>query len=444
MMALKGNTRTNTKTNARSSGKAGAEKKSSSSAKPRASLPARGTPDFQLLILTLLLVGFGLVMVFSSSSSLTLASNKFGNDPLYFIKRQVVWVVLGTFVMFTVMNIHFSKFKKWYAPLFILTLILLLLVAFTERINGAKSWLSIGSLGIQPTELAKLSIILYLAALITKKGERFRDLRTGYIPVMVIVGIVAGLIMMQPDLGSCLILVATSGLVIYAGGASMKHILGSIALLILGVGIVMGAKMGIDALSPAPSTSAISDSYKLDRITAFLDPLADESDSGFNIVQSLIAFGEGGTSGIGFGQSVQKLHYLRYPYTDFIFAIVGEELGFIGTSIFLLLYLYFIWRGILIALRCTDPFGTLVGVGIMGLIAIQAFVNIGGVTKTIPLTGVTLPFISYGGSSLLVSMLCMGIMLSISRESTRPAKEEVTKSVTTVREIRNARTAGGR
>ncbi len=412
-------------------------------AKAKASLPSRGTPDFQLLILTLLLVGFGLVMVFSSSSSLTLASDKFGNDPLYFIKRQVMWVAMGTVVMFTAMNIHYSKFKKWYAPLFVLTLILLLLVAFTERINGAKSWLSIGKMGIQPTELAKLSIILYLSALITKKGERFRDLRTGYIPVMVIVGIVAGLIMMQPDLGSCLILVATSGLVIYAGGASMKHILGSIALLVLGVGIVMGAKMAVDSLSPASNTAAVEGSYKLDRITAFMDPLADESDSGFNIVQSLIAFGEGGTTGTGFGQSVQKLHYLPYPYTDFIFSIVGEELGFIGTSIFLLLYLYFIWRGILIALRCTDPFGTLVGIGIMGLIAIQAFINIGGVTKTIPLTGVTLPFISYGGSSLLVSMLCMGIMLSISRESTRPVKEEVTKSVT-VREIRNARSAGGR
>ncbi|WP_342439766.1 putative lipid II flippase FtsW [Paenibacillus sp. FSL L8-0436] len=402
----------------------------------KVSLPKRGTPDFQLLILTLLLVGFGLVMVFSTSSSLTLASQKFGNDSLYFVKKQVVFVILGTIVMFTVMNIHYSKFKKWYVPIFILTLILLLVVAFTERINGAKSWLSIGKLGIQPTELAKLSIILYLSALISKKGERLRDLRTGYIPVMVIVGIVAGLIMMQPDLGSCLILVATSGLVIYAGGASMKHILGSIALLVLGVGLVMGAKTAIDSLSPPTSENIAANDYRKDRISAFLDPAQDASDSGYNILQSLIALGEGGTTGSGFGQSVQKLHYLPYPYTDFIFAIIGEELGFVGTSIFLLLYLYFIWRGILIALRCTDPFGTLVGIGVMGLIAIQAFVNIGGVTKTIPLTGVTLPFISYGGSSLLVSMLCMGIMLSISRETNRPAKEEVTKSVTTVRGVR--------
>ncbi|CAH1055706.1 putative lipid II flippase FtsW [Paenibacillus pseudetheri] len=405
--------------------------------KQNVSLPKRGTPDFQLLILTLLLVGFGLVMVFSASSSLTLASSKFGNDPLFFMKRQMIWIVLGIVVMFIAMNIHYSKFKKWYVPIFIITVILLLIVAFSERINGAKSWLSIGKLGIQPTELAKISIILYLSALITKKGERFRDFRTGYIPVMVIVGIVAGLIMMQPDLGSCLILVATSGLVIYAGGASMKHILGSIALLVLGVGIVMGAKAAIDSLSPASDKVAANQDYRKGRIQAFIDPYQDAEGEGYNIIQSLTALGQGGVSGSGFGKSIQKLDYLKYPYTDFIFPVIGEEFGFVGTALFLMLYLYFIWRGILIALRCKDPFGTLVGIGIMGLIAIQAFVNIGGVTKTIPLTGVTLPFISYGGSSLLVSMLSMGIMLSISRETNLPAKEEVTKSVTTVRQVRS-------
>lgn len=405
--------------------------------KQNVSLPKRGTPDFQLLILTLLLVGFGLVMVFSASSSLTLASSKFSNDPLYFMKRQMIWIVLGIVVMFTAMNIHYSKFKKWYVPIFIITVILLLFVAFSERINGAKSWLSIGKLGIQPTELAKISIILYLSALITKKGERFRDFRTGYIPVMVIVGIVAGLIMMQPDLGSCLILVATSGLVIYAGGASMKHILGSIALLVLGVGIVMGAKAAIDSLAPASEKVVANQDYKKGRIQAFIDPYQDPEGEGYNIIQSLTALGQGGVNGSGFGKSIQKLDYLKYPYTDFIFPVIGEEFGFVGTALFLMLYLYFIWRGILIALRCKDPFGTLVGIGIMGLIAIQAFVNIGGVTKTIPLTGVTLPFISYGGSSLLVSMLSMGIMLSISRETNLPAKEEVTKSVTTVRQVRS-------
>jgi len=254
--------------------------------------------------------------------------------------------------------------------------------------------------------------------------------------VMVIVGIVAGLIMLQPDLGSCLILVATSGLVIYTGGASLKHIFGSIALFLLGLGLVMGVGAVIDSFSPTAEKTAGIQDYQQDRLDAFIDPFEDPQGSGYNIIQSLTALGQGGINGAGFGQSVQKLHYLRNAYTDFIFAVIGEELGFIGTSLFLLTYLYFIWRGIVISIRCTDPFGTLVGIGVMGWIAIQAFVNIGGVTKTIPLTGVTLPFISYGGSSLLVTMLAMGIILSISRETNLPAKEEVTKSVTTVRQLR--------
>ncbi|MNM14765.1 Lipid II flippase FtsW [compost metagenome] len=386
--------------------------------------PSKGAPDFQLLILTLLLVGFGLIMVFSSSSSLF-----FKNDALYFLKRQIIWVFLGCFVMFTVMNIPYSRFKKWYGPLFLITLVLLLFVASADRINGASSWLNIAGLGIQPTELAKLSIILYLSALISKKGERLRDLRSGYIPVMVIVGVVAGLIMLQPDLGSCLILVATSGLVIFAGGASLKHILASIGLVILGFGLVFGGKMAIDSISSHPQQVQAEQDYRKGRIQAFIDPFTVADGAGYNIIQSLTALGEGGVGGAGIGKGVQKLYYLPYPYTDFIFAVIGEELGFVGTLLFLLVYLYFIWRGVLVALRCKDSFGTLVGIGIMGMIAIQAFVNIGGVTNTIPLTGVTLPFISYGGSSLLVTMLSMGILLNISRGSSRPVKEEHVKSV---------------
>ncbi|MNB66734.1 Lipid II flippase FtsW [compost metagenome] len=386
--------------------------------------PSKGAPDFQLLILTLLLVGFGLIMVFSSSSSLF-----FKNDALYFLKRQLIWAGLGCFVMFTVMNIPYSRFKKWYGPLFLITLALLLFVASAERVNGASSWMNIGGLGIQPTELAKVSIILYLSALISKKGERLRDLRSGYIPVMVIVGVVAGLIMLQPDLGSCLILVATSGLVIFAGGASLKHILASIGLVILGFGLVFGGKMAIDSLSSHPQQAQAEQDYRQGRIQAFINPFQDADGAGYNIIQSLTALGEGGVGGSGIGKGIQKLYYLKYPYTDFIFAVIGEELGFVGTLLFLLVYLYFIWRGILVALRCKDSFGTLVGIGIMGMIAIQAFVNIGGVTNTIPLTGVTLPFISYGGSSLLVTMLSMGILLNISRGSSRPVKEEHVKSV---------------
>lgn len=402
-------------------------------------LRKRGTPDFQLLILTFLLVGFGLVMVFSASSSLTISSSKFNNDPLYFTKKQFVWALLGTIVMFIAMNIHYSKYKKLFVPMFFVTVVMLAIVPFTKSVNGARSWLGVAGMGIQPTELAKITIILYLSALIVKKGERFRDLRTGYIPVMVIVGFVAGLIMMQPDLGSTMILVATSAIIIYAGGASLKHMLASAALLILGASLVLGANYLIKSITHSDSAQEQSGSnYKVGRITAWIDPYQDEKGDGYNLIQSLTAIGNGQVTGAGFGKSIQKLNYIKNPYNDFIFPVMAEEFGFIGTSLFLLIYIYFIWRGILIALRCTDPFGTLVGIGIMGLFAIQAFVNIGGVSQTIPLTGVTLPFISYGGTSLLIMMFSMGIMLSISRQVNLPAQQEVVKSVNIKRDYRRS------
>ncbi|MMZ61556.1 Lipid II flippase FtsW [compost metagenome] len=225
-----------------------------------------------------------------------------------------------------------------------------------------------------------------------------------------------------------MILVATAGLIIFAGGANLKHIMGSIALLVLGASIVMGVGALWDKINPGDTADTGSD-YKMGRIQAYLDPWADPQHTGYNLIQSLTAIGHAGVTGTGFGQGIQKLHYLPNAYNDFIFSVIGEEFGFLGTLIFLLFYIYFIWRGLLVSLRCQSAFGTLMGVGIMGLIAIQAFVNIGGVTRTIPVTGVTLPFISYGGSSLLVMMVAMGIVLSISRQSSLPAKQERTKSV---------------
>lgn len=399
----------------------------------------RGTPDFQLLILTLLLVGFGVIMVFSSSSSVALLNKEYNFDSLYFVKRQSAFAVLGLFIMLVAMNIKMEKYKKLFVPLFFITILLLIIVLFTGSLNGAKSWLRFGSVGFQPTELAKISIILYLSALIVKKGDRFRDLRTGYIPVTVIVGFVAGLIMLQPDLGSCFILVATSGLIIYSGGASVKHITASIILLVLGASIVfgIGSLFGGDSDSANGQATAAKQDYKIGRFQAFLNPEKYRQGTGYNLVQSLQAIGEGGISGSGFGKGIIKLHYLPNSFNDFIFSVIGEEFGFIGTAIFLMLYLYFIWRGMIIALRCHDPFGTLVGTGIMGLIAIQAFINIGGVTQTIPITGVTLPFISFGGSSLLVMMFSMGIMLSISRENTKQAVQERTTGVAVRNEVPN-------
>ncbi|CAM3951538.1 putative lipid II flippase FtsW [Paenibacillus alkaliterrae] len=377
----------------------------------------RGRPDFLLLILTLLLVGFGLVMVFSASSSVAVVDPRI-NDALYFTKRQLMWAGLGTFIMLFMMNLRYQIYKKAFMLFFIPVMIMLMLVPFvSESINGARSWFGIGNLGIQPTEPAKLALILYLGALISKKGEKFRDFKKGLLPVIVIVGFICGLIMLQPDLGSCLVIAACATIMIMAGGANLKHVFLTASAVVLFFTVVISLTMAI-----SPDTWQEKWQYRIDRFTAFKDPLADAQGTGWQLVSSLQALGHGGITGAGFGESIQKLHYLKYPYNDFIFSIIAEEFGFIGSTFFLLFYLLFLWRGLIVALRSPDQYGTVVGVGIIGLIAMQAFINIGGVTGAIPLTGVTLPFISYGGSSLLVTLMSMGVLLSISRESNKVEK----------------------
>jgi cell division protein FtsW len=232
------------------------------------------------------------------------------------------------------------------------------------------------------------------------------------LPTLVIIGLYCGLIMLQPDFGSTVVLALIAATVILLGGANLKHFF---TLSLFGIFLA--------SLVVVIPFLANHENFRSDRITAFLDPWADPLKSGYHITQSLMAFGHGGINGTGFGQSIQKLGFLPAPHNDFIFAIIGEELGFIGSSFFLLFYLLFLWRGILICLRCKDSFGSLVGVGIMGMIGIQALINLGGVTNTIPLTGVTLPFISYGGSSILVLMASIGIVLGLSREQNKDEAE---------------------
>ncbi len=371
----------------------------------------RGTPDFVLLSLTFILLGFGIVMVFSASSAT--AAFQF-DDALYFTKKQIVWAILGSFLMLFFMNVRYSKLKNWFIPYFIFIVILLILVLmFGSELNGAKSWLQLGPINIQPSEFAKLGIIIYLANLIHKKQEHFREFNRGLLPAMIIVGFVTSLIMLQPDLGSAMIFLLTAMVVILVGGANLKHVFTA--------GAVIGGITCFMILIQILTSDSYG--YRIDRFTAFMDPWADPIGTGYHLIQSLYAFGHGGITGAGFGQSIQKLHYLPYAHNDFIFAIIAEELGLIGSTLFIVVYLLFLWRCLLIALRCKDLFGTLVGTGIFGMISIQALINIGGVTGSIPITGVTLPFISSGGSSLLVCMLSIGILLSISRENNRLEKD---------------------
>jgi cell division protein FtsW len=375
---------------------------------------SKGSPDFILFFLTFVLVCFGLAMVFSASS---MATSFTKGDPWFFTSKQVISVIIGTIGMIVVMNIPYMLLKKlaFIGYIFVVfTLFLLLFVA--ESTNGSKSWFYMGSFGIQPAELAKLSVILLLATIISNKNDKFRDFKTGLLPAIIVTSIVFGLILFQPDLGSALMILLCAFIVILVGGSNLKHIMAIILLLVIFLIVLLSVFF--------LNSTADEMDYRLERLTTFMNPWASQLDSGYQLVQSLLAFGHGGFVGTGFGRGVQKLHYLPEAHNDFIFAIIGEELGFIGVTIFLCVYLLFIWRGIIVSLRSKHTFGMLVGSGIMGMIGCQAFINIGGVTSAIPLTGVTLPLISYGGTSMLVTLVSMGIVLNISREQHLPSPDQ--------------------
>lgn len=363
----------------------------------------RGKPDFLLIIFTLILVGIGLVMIYSASS--VSAFFDFKNDDMYYLKKQLIWAAIGITAMFVLMNIPYSFFKKHFVGITLFSFILLIAVLIPgigSVKNGARSWIVLGSLGsIQPSEFAKLAIIIYLSALITKKGENFRELNKGFIPTIVASFVFFALIAIS-DLGSAAILMGTAILIIFAGGAKLKHL----GYMILGLFLLT---------LPFILTSP----YRLERLLNFRNPWNDGLGGlgkGYQLVHSYFALAHGGWTGAGFGQSIEKYLYLPESQTDFIFAIFSEEMGFLIAGAFILFYLLFLWRILIVTFRVKEQFANLVGTGIVSMIFIQAFFNIGGVTGLLPITGVPLPFISYGGSSLLVSFMSMGIVLSISRE----------------------------
>lgn len=374
-------------------------------------------------------------MVFSASS---MSAAFWIGDSLFYTKKQVLGIILGIIGMFVAMNIHPTKLKKLTPLYFGIVLVALALVPFIgidpDQTKGARSWFKIGPLQLQPTEFAKLGVSMYLANLVAKKGDSMRGFKKGLLPGLVIIGIVFLLIMKQPDLGSAVIICLGGLLILVVGGVNLKQ-LGALA----GAGAALGSFILVIIFLVKPDFGG----YRLARFTSFLDPWADENFTGYHIVQSLYAFAHGGFSGAGFGQSIQKLHFLPAPHNDFIFSIIGEELGFIGASLFLMVYLLFIWRGIIVALRATDTYASLLGIGIIGTMAIQALINLGGVTNSIPLTGVTLPLISYGGTSILVTLTSLGVLLGISRDYNRAAAEEASKNSGSHSKPSRKRTATG-
>lgn len=358
----------------------------------------RSAPDLMILISTLSLLSIGVIMVYSASA--VLAFHDFG-DGFYYLKRQLIFAILGIIAMYITMNTDYWAWKK-VAKIGLIVSFVLLIIVLIPGVGvvrgGARSWLGISSFGIQPSEFAKLGIILFLAKLLSDQSSNITHFTRGLMPPLLCVGAAFGLIMLQPDLGTGAVLVGASIIVIFTAGAKMSHLMGLVTIGIAGL-------IGLIAAAP----------YRLKRITAFLDPWQDALGAGYQSIQSLYAIGPGGFAGLGLGMSRQKYNYLPEPQTDFIFSIIAEELGFIGGSVVLMLFLLLVWRGMRTAITAPDSFGSLLAVGIVGIISVQVIINIGVVIGMMPVTGITLPLISAGGSSLTLMLTAIGILLNISR-----------------------------
>lgn len=354
--------------------------------------------DKYILISVIILSLFGLLMIYSSST--IWAEYKF-NDPYKFLKTQGIFLIIGYILIYIISNIPYQTYLKYSNTILISCIILLILVLIpgigTVR-NGSRSWFGIGSLGIQPSEFAKLGIIIFTSKYLT--NNKMKDIKTSVLPILSIVLLIFGLIMLQPDFGTGIIIVMTIIVLLYISGVKMNFF---IKLGILGlIGII---------------TLIIMAPYRLKRIISFINPWADPLGSGFQIIQSLYAIGPSGLLGAGLGNSVQKHFYLPEPQTDFIFSIISEELGFMGVIIVTTLFITIIYRGLKTSMKQVDNFAKYLSFGLTFSLAFQAILNLMVVVGLIPVTGVTLPFLSYGGSSLLVSMINIGILLNISKHN---------------------------
>ncbi len=358
----------------------------------------RDAPDYVLLLATLAILAIGVVMVFSSSS--ITAGAQFGS-PYHFLVRQTVWSVLGLSAMAFCLRFdywHWKTLAPWILGATFMLLIAVLVPGVGRSVNGSRRWLGVGSLTFQPSELAKLTIVLYLAAWLSDRGPGIRRFLRGAGPALVLLGVVAGLILAEPDLGTAASLAATGAVLLYLAGVPFGQL----------AGLALGS---LPALAGAIFTST----YRRERFLAFLNPQANPQGSGYHIIQGLYALGSGGLFGVGLGLSRQKYFYLPEQYTDFIFAVLGEELGLIGGLVVLGLFGLLFWRGFRVAAKAPDNFGLLLAAGLTTMLAIQTVINIGVVTAIFPVTGIPLPLVSFGGSSLVFTLASVGVLGNISR-----------------------------
>ncbi len=361
--------------------------------------------DLVLFGAALALVSIGLVMVYSASS--VVAYDRMA-DSAYFFKRQAVWAALGLAAMIIARSLHYERLRGFAAPLLLVSALLLVavLIPGIGRVaGGARRWIIAGPVGFQPVEIAKFALLLYMAHFAARRGLMMRDLRRGAVPPLVITGIYAALVLRQPDMGSALMLCGVAVLIMFLAGVRLAHL----------------ALIGVSAV-PAVAAAVLLAHYRVQRVLGFLDPWSDPQGRGFHVIQSLLAFGSGGVLGVGLGASSQKFFYLPERHTDFIFAIIGEEMGLVGTGGLLLLFALLTYRGLLIARAAPDRFGALLAGGITAMIAGQALLNMGVATGLLPITGIPLPFVSFGGSSLIMTMMQVGILLNVSRYARHDAR----------------------
>ncbi len=377
-----------------------------------------GRPDYAILVTTLALVVVGLIFVYSSSFAIALAEF---DDVNYFLFRQLGAALIGLVAMFALMRLDYRKLRL-FSPLLMLLAVLSLVavLAVGTEVNGARRWVALGGLPpFQPSEFAKLAVIIYIAAWLASKGQEVKTFALGLAPFILLVGLVAALILMEPDTGTAAIVVMTTVALFFVAGGSMTHV-----FTLAGIGLVAGALL------------VLGGEYRADRVLAFTSAEDDPSGVGFHTLQLLIALGSGGIEGLGLGVSRQKFFYVPGAHTDGVFAIIGEETGFVGAMIVIGLFAYLVYRGFKVAMNARDEFGSYLAMGVICWIAFQALINIGGVTRSIPLTGIPLPFVSYGGSSLIMIMAGIGILLNVSRYSRENAYAEQPQAAKTKRPVR--------
>jgi cell division protein FtsW len=364
----------------------------------------RRAPDATLLVTAGLLTAVGAIMVYSASSVVGITQY---HDAAHFFKRELLWIGLGGAACWLGMKLDYGSLRRaapWLLGVAVVLLVGVLFPHIGTMEGGARRWYEFGSFSFEPSEFAKLALIIFIAKLLADREEAARDFNAIGFPALFWVGVCFMLVLRQPDFGTATLFLMTAFVMLFVGGARITHLFIAVAIAV-----------------PALLAFVFSSQYRRERFTAFLNPWQDPQGRGYHILQSLYGLGSGGLFGVGLGQSRQKFGYLPEQYTDFIYSVIGEELGLIGAVAVLALFLLLAYRGLRIAMKAEDRFGFFLAVGITTAIALQAFINIGVVTSTWPVTGVPLPFISYGGTSMVMSLFGVGLLASISRGRSRAA-----------------------